>query len=58
MSVECKKQIRRRQKMMSEDYKVSLSLAKACKVIKKKFLENFTKTCLTGSPVKIISDDI
>ena len=32
MSGECKKQIRRRQKLMSEDYKISLSLAKACKV--------------------------
>jgi hypothetical protein len=34
MSVECRKQIRRRQKMMSENYKVSLSLARACKVKK------------------------
>ena len=36
MSGECKKQIRRRQKLMSEDYKISLSLAKACKVKGKK----------------------
>lgn len=36
MSGECKKQIRRRQKLMSEDYKISLSLAKACKVKEKK----------------------
>ena len=35
--MECKKQIRRRQKLMSEDYKVSVSLAKACKVLDAEF---------------------
>ena len=37
MSIECRKQLRRRQKVISQDYKADYGLAKACRIPIKEF---------------------